>query len=45
LLSQIAGMDVETIRRGRQELVEELASRDSYRFGEISNAKQAFSPV
>jgi len=41
LLSQITGMDVETIRRGRQELDEELASRPQERIRKAGGGQPA----
>ena len=41
LLSQITGMNVETIRRGRQELDEELASRPRGRIREAGGGRPA----
>ena len=41
LLWQITGMNVETIRRGRQELDEELASRPSGRIREAGAGQPA----
>jgi hypothetical protein len=41
LLSQITGMNVETIRRGRQELDEELESRPSGRIREAGGGQPA----
>jgi len=41
LLSQMTGMNVETIRRGRQELDEELASRPSGRIRKAGGGQPA----
>lgn len=41
LLSQITGMNVETIRRGRQELDEELTTRPSGRSREAGGGQPA----
>lgn len=40
-LSQITGMDVETIRRGRRELDEDLASRSAERTREVGGGQPA----
>ena len=41
LLSQITGMDVETIRRGRRELDEDMASRPAEGVREAGGGQQA----
>ncbi len=41
LLAQITGMNVETIRRGRQELDEELASRPRERIRAVGGGRPA----
>jgi len=41
LLSQITGMDVETIRRGRRELDEDMASRPAERVREAGGGQPA----
>jgi uncharacterized protein with PhoU and TrkA domain len=41
LLSQITGMDIETIRRGRRELDEDMASRPTERVREVGGGQPA----